>query len=89
MAIQPKTVKSGRVRKIIKPQYPGLPEQVEIEVHEADHLYKELRIENELRDAEGKKVKLKKDADVEVVIEADPKATVPESDDKLPSESNP
>jgi hypothetical protein len=87
VATKPKTVKAGRVRKIIKPQYPGLPEQAEIEVHDADHLYKELRIENVLKDAEGKKVKLKEHADVDVVIEADPRATVPQSDDQLQSES--
>lgn len=67
-----KTVKAGRVRKIIKPLHPNLPEQPEIEVHDADHLYKEIRIENALEDEHGNKVKLKENADVDVVIEADP-----------------
>jgi hypothetical protein len=74
---RPKTVKAGRVRKIIEPIHPNLPEQAEIEVHEADHLYRELRIENVLEDEQGQKVKLKEHADVDVVIEADPKATTP------------
>jgi hypothetical protein len=77
MTRKPKTVKAGRVRKIIKPVHPSLPEQAEIEVHEADHLYREIRIENALEDEQGHKVKLKEHADVDVVIEADPKATTP------------
>jgi hypothetical protein len=72
-----KAVKRGRVRKIIKPIHPSLPEKAEIEVHGADDLYREIRIDNELEDENGKKVKLKEHADVDVVIEADPKATEP------------
>ena len=72
-----KTIKPGRVRKIIKSIHPSLPEKAEIEVHDADHLYREIRIDNELEDENGKKVKLKEHADVDVVIEADPKATEP------------
>jgi hypothetical protein len=77
---KPKTVKAGRVRKIIKPIHPSLPEKAEIEVHDADHLYREIRIDNVLEDEQGYKVKLKEHADVHVVIEADPKAIEPESD---------
>jgi hypothetical protein len=80
MKRKPRTVKPGRVRKIIKPIHAGLPEQAEIEVHDADHLYRELRIKNELEDEHGKKVKLKEHADVDVVVEADPKATTPAED---------
>jgi hypothetical protein len=76
---KPKTVKPGRVRKIIKPIHPSLPELAEIEVQGADHLYREIRINNELEDENGKKVKLKEHADVDVVIEADPKSTTPAS----------
>jgi hypothetical protein len=77
VARKPKTIKAGRVRKIIKPIHPSLPEKAEIEVHDADHLYREIRIDNELEDENGKKVKLKEHADVDVVIEADPKSTEP------------
>ena len=77
MTRKPKTVKPGRVRRIIKPIHPGLPEQAEIEVNDADHLYREIRIKNELEDEHGKKVKLKEHANVDVVLEADPKATTP------------
>lgn len=45
------------------------PEKAEVEVHGADELYKEIRIENVLEDEHGKKVKLKEDADVDVVVE--------------------
>jgi hypothetical protein len=72
-----KTTKPGRVRQIIKPIHPSLPEQAEIEIHDADHLYREIRIKNELEDEHGKKVKLKELADVDVIVEADPKATTP------------
>jgi hypothetical protein len=75
-----KTVKAGRVKKIIKPYHPSVPEKAEIEVHDADHLYREIRIDNALQDDEGHKVKLKEHANVDVVIEAEPKATVPESE---------
>ncbi len=77
MKTKPRTVKKGRVRKIIRPIHPSLPEQAEIEIHDADHLYREIRIENKLEDEHGKKVKLKEHAEVNVVVEADPKATTP------------
>jgi hypothetical protein len=74
---KPKAVKAGWVRKIIKPVHPSLPEKAEIELREADDLYREIRIDNELEDENGKKVKLKEHAEVDVVVEADPKATTP------------
>ena len=79
MTEKPKTIKPGWVRKIIKPPHPSLPEKAEIEVRGADHLYKEIRIDNELRDENGRKVKLKEHADVDVVVEADPQATTPDA----------
>jgi hypothetical protein len=72
---KPKTTKPGTVRKIVKPPIPQMPEKAEIEVEGADHLYREIRIENELRDAEGHKVKLKPGVGVDVTIEADEKDT--------------
>jgi hypothetical protein len=80
MTKKPKTKKSGSVRKIVKPVVPSEPEKAEIEIHGADDLYKELRIENTLEDAKGHKVKLKKDAEVDVTIEADAKDTVPKDE---------
>jgi hypothetical protein len=69
-----KTKKPGVVQKIIKSGYG--PEKVEIAVHGADDLYKEIRIENTLVTEDGEKVKLKQGAEVEVIVEADPKDTV-------------
>ena len=42
----------------------------------ADHLYKELRIENNLTDEDGNQVRLKQGAKVDVTVEAEPEATV-------------
>ena len=77
MAHKSKVKKPGTVRKIIKPFAPGIPEKAEISVHDADDLYKEIRIENTLEDSKGHKVKLKPGAEVEVTVEADVKDTTP------------
>jgi hypothetical protein len=68
---KPKTVKPGKVQKIIKSPHPDYPEKAEIAVEGADHLYRELRIENRLEDEKGNEVKLKEGAKVDVVVEAD------------------
>jgi hypothetical protein len=73
-----KTKKPGKVKKIIKPIIPGLPEKAEIAVEGADDLYKEIRIENRLSDDNGNHAKLKQGAEVEVTIEADPTALATE-----------
>lgn len=69
-----KTVKPGKVKKIIKPPLPGMPEKAEIAVEGADEMYKEIRIENRLTDDKGNDAKLKQDAEVEVEIKAEPTA---------------
>ncbi len=69
----------GKVEKIIKPHpQSGEKEKAQIEVEGADHLYREIRVPNKLTDAEGKTVKLKPGAEVEVKIEADSVVTTPE-----------
>lgn len=73
---KPKTTKPGTVVKVIKSPFPSEPEKAEIAVTGADHLYREIRVENTLEDAKGKKVKLKEGAKVDVIIEADVKETV-------------
>ena len=73
---------SGTVEKIIPPILPGTPEKAQISVNEAEDLYRELRVDNTLEDADGNKVKLKKGAEVEVKIEADPEATKPDEPSK-------
>lgn len=72
-----KTIKHGTVKKIIKPPHPRMPEKAEVEVHGADELYKEIRIDNELEDERGKKVKLKENAHVDITVEAEPSETTP------------
>ena len=76
-----KTTSTGTVEKIIKSPYPQVPEKAEIAVEGADHLYREIRIENTLVDEKGNKVKLKEGAVVDVTLEADPKDTVPKVTD--------
>jgi hypothetical protein len=78
MPKKPKAKEPGTVREVIKPIIPSEPEKAEIEVHGADDLYKEIRIENKLVDSKGKKVKLKPNAPVDVTVEADEKDTVAE-----------
>ena len=71
------TTRPGTVQRIIKSPYSGQPEKAEIAVHGADDLYKEIRIENALLDENGEEVTLKKGAQVEVKMEADPEETIP------------
>ena len=76
---KPKTSRPGTVEKIIKSPFPQEPEKAEISIEGADHLYREIRIENSLVDEKGKKVKLKEGAQVDVTVEADLKDTVPKN----------
>jgi hypothetical protein len=46
-------------------------------VEGAEHLYKEIRVENTLQDESGNEVALKKGAKVDVTIEANPDETKP------------
>jgi hypothetical protein len=73
---------AGRVEKIIPSRHPGEPEKAQVSVEEADHLYKEIRIENQLKDDSGKAVRLKPGAEVNVKIEADADA-IEQSDEKF------
>jgi len=77
MTKKPKTTKPGVVQKIIEPRVPHEKEMAEIAIEGADHLYREIRIENTLEDDKGKPVKLKPGAHVDVTVEADPKETAP------------
>ena len=85
MAEKPATTLSGTVEKIIQSPVPNEPEKAQIAVEGADHLYRELRIENTLTDENGEEVRLKEGAKVEVTVQADPEHTAPkpkEEDDK-------
>jgi hypothetical protein len=61
----------------------GEPERAQIGIDGAEHLYREIRIENSLKkDDRGRNVKPKKGERVYVIIEADAKATSPHESDK-------
>jgi hypothetical protein len=78
MTDRPSVTLPGKVDKVIEPAEPGEPETAQISVESADPLYREIRIENTLKDSEGKEVHMKENADVEVTIEADKDATSPD-----------
>lgn len=70
-----KATLSGRVEKIIKPKIGEGPEKAEIVLDDGEPFYRELRIENRLKDPAGDDVALKPGAPVEVVVEADEEHT--------------
>ena len=61
----------GTVKKVIKPKYSSGKEKAEIDIREADDLYREIRVENELTNEEGEKASLKQGANVDIILEAD------------------
>jgi len=66
----------GKVERLIPPHSrTGEPEKAQIAVEGADHLYREIRVPNALRDEDGQTVKLQQGAQVELKIEADPADT--------------
>ena len=77
MTDKPSVTLPGTVEKIITPIHPSEPEKAQISVEGADELYQEIRIENALTTESGKVVRLKKGAQVDVTVEADPEATQP------------
>jgi len=72
----------GTVEKVIKSDHS--PEKAQIAIHEADHLYREIRVENEFTDGDGAKTSLKPGANVDVIVEADSDAMLmkPTTSDK-------
>ncbi len=76
------TTLPATVEVVFKPVVPGDPEKAQIAIEGADHLYREIRIENTLTDANGDKVRLKPGAEVEVTVEAPPEATTPKNSNK-------
>lgn len=68
------------VQKIVKSVYQDRVEKLEISIPEADDLFREIRIENTLTDADGQPVALKTGAQLDVTFEAEAKDTVKKSD---------
>ena len=79
MSEKPSATLPGTVEKIIKSPHPDEPEKAQIAVEGADHLYKEIRIDNTLTNEHGEEVSLKPGAQVEVTVEAEPEATTPKN----------
>jgi len=71
----------GKVEKIIPPFRPTEPEKAQIAVEGAKELYREIRIDNVLKDDAGEDVSLKPGAKVDVTIEATPEAIKPQTGD--------
>ena len=67
---------TGTVKKIIKPYSPDEPEKAEVDIQEADPLYREIRVENVVTDDNGKKERLRQGAHVDIILEADSDATI-------------
>jgi hypothetical protein len=72
---KPSTTLPGTVEKIIKSPDPNEPEKAQIAIEGADELYREVRIDNVLKNQNGEKVALNEGAEVDVTIEADAKDT--------------
>lgn len=77
-----KSTSPGTVEKVIKNRFTEEPEKVQISVEGADNLYREIRIENAFPDDEGEILKLKVGDNVDVIVEADTKDTVPKTLDE-------
>jgi len=82
MAEEPQTEKPsvtlpGIVEQIIPSPYPGMPEKAQIAIEGAEDLYQQIRIDNTLTNKHGDRVGLKKGAEVEITVEAEPAATTP------------
>jgi hypothetical protein len=85
MSEKASTTLPATVEKVIKPAFPNEPEKAQISVEGADHLYRELRIENTLVDDHGDAVRLKPGAEVEVTITAEPNNFAATDSDKSAS----
>jgi hypothetical protein len=67
----------GTVQKIIESVHPGEPDTAQIYIHEAEDLYREIRVENVLTDeGNAEKVGLKPGTEVDIIVEADSSATM-------------
>jgi ribonucleotide reductase beta subunit family protein with ferritin-like domain len=61
----------GTVQKVIKPVLKDEKEKAQIHIDGAEELYREIRVENELKDESGSKSRLEEGAEIDVILEAD------------------
>ena len=85
--VTPSVTLPGIVEKIIESPCPSVPEKAEILIEGADELYQEIRIENNLTDSNGKEVRLKEGAEVQVTVEAAREHTTAKPAEKQKSQS--
>ena len=74
---KPAVTLPGTVEKILPSVDPREPEKAQIAIHGAEPLYREVRIDNSLKDESGNEVKLKQGAEVDVTIQASEDGIVP------------
>lgn len=67
----------GIVTRIIRPFYNPDAEKAQVDIQDADDLYREIRVDNVVTDDNGEKARLKPGAKVDVIVEADQAATSP------------
>jgi hypothetical protein len=77
------TVLPGTVEKIIKSPYSAEPEKAQISVEGADHLYREIRIDNTLTNENGDEVSLKRGVHVDVTVAAAAEDTILKIDEEV------
>jgi len=79
---KPSTTLPGTVEKIIQPPDPRDPEKAQIDIQGAEDLYREIRIDNTLKDQDGEEVALKQGAQVEVTVKAHFETNKPDGSSK-------
>ncbi len=72
---KPVATLAATVHKIIKPRFGNGPEKAEIVLDKGEPFYREIRIDNNLKDSQGKDVALKPGSEVDVIVEADEQST--------------
>jgi hypothetical protein len=68
------------VDKVIKSGIPSEPEKAQISIQEGEDLYREIRVENIVTDADGVEAHLRPGAKVDLIVEADSSATIKKDD---------
>jgi hypothetical protein len=74
MTEKPSVKLPGKVEKIFR-RTPDEPEKAQISIDKADPLYREIRIENSLKDVDGDEVRLEENDEVDVTVETEKDTT--------------
>jgi hypothetical protein len=77
MTTQPtKIILPGIIERLVEPVPPNEPPKAQIAIEGADALYREIRIENTLKNEDGNEVSLKPGVPVTITIKAVPATTI-------------